>query len=220
MTTVYKLYVKSSGSTTLQLLQYLYGELDFISMTNLRLQIIKVGNDKKQNEKLAAKGIHRLPAILTDDMTVVQGAQAIKNIFEKNKKMAAKYDAATAPSVQHRSSAPPPNNFQDDPDLANYYADAMDPRKQVESEEDENGFDAAPRDVLARKVSEAQSRRGINKPPLEQPPKRGDAPAPIPEPHDNVRYATTGNPPPSPPVRITEANVDDEFERRLLERGM
>lgn len=121
----FKVFIKDVGRPSMMLLEYLEQNINVINDMGIKLKFSKIYTaslDKEMIDKLAARGILRLPALVTDENKIKLGVKNITALFDDNKLSYRQYLAA-----QKQPGASPAylSNFSDDKQLAAFYASEM-----------------------------------------------------------------------------------------------
>ena len=160
----FKIFVKDSGRPSISLLEYIHANIDIINEMGVKIKIAKLTSsdlDKEMVEKLAAKGILRFPALVTDENKVKLGVEKIQNLFEGNKRSYNHHLVSQSPPTKESIFL---QDFAEDKDLAEYYQKEMnlDAMERDRSIGESDGFEAGASDEFNRRVSEQLNARKIN----------------------------------------------------------
>lgn len=244
---VFKLYVKdynkSNNKSSIDALQYLRQNIDFLNNYQIHLKIIKIKSaemDKDMVDKLNSIGVTKFPALVPDIGRVRLGVAQIKELVETNKRkvndeMRKQEDLM---SKEHEA------NFSDNPDLAKLWAGEMNFKSFKNDNGEESAFDGGANEDFGRKLAEIRRLRGTNNQqpdPLDDQPRRRrtDMNNAQPEPHQRERLSSQQNNrirgdnmpeerpmrgknklPEVPVVTKGQPMTDDMVERRFMENSM
>lgn len=140
----FKLIVKETGGPTIAVLQYFDKNIREINRMQVFLVIVKMKEedlDKDLVGKLAAKGITRFPALITDNGRVFLGVQKIRDLFDKNLQSYRKQDIAAAPKQGPTAETAGNTEYGTNPDLASYWKTLLNGKDQEDEDINENRKD-------------------------------------------------------------------------------
>jgi len=203
-----KVFVKDSGESNIQVLRYIFQNIEIINQMGVKISITKINKldlDKKLVNKLQSKNIVRFPSIVYPDGKVISGHNNIKKIFDKKSRQFQNYLKQT----QEKNSEFTVGS-SDNADLSNFYKSEM----NFNAYKDDNGKDEsaigdAPPDYN-RRITDQMANRKL---------KPGAAPAS----EDNIALEDDDYQPRQPsktvvPQRPTSTgSPDDIFDQRFSE---
>jgi len=229
----FKLIVKETGNPTVSVLQYFNKNIQDINSMQVFLIIVKMKEedlDKDIVGRLAAKGITRFPALISDNGRVFLGVQKIRDLFDKNLQGFRKQDIAAPPKREPTETNPgnPGNTeYGSNPELANYWQGLLNDKSQ----DDEDTINESRKDIerRMREYNPPKQRQKSNGTELEDDPRlsqarAGNKPKPAAASHpvdddENIRIDPVNN----TDIADMLSNVDHEdrnAEDDRMERAM
>lgn len=175
---VFKLYVKSytkgSGKSSIDALQYLRQNIDFLNNCQIHIKIIKIKDsemDKDMVNELNSRGITKFPALVPDVGRIRLGVAKIKELVETNKRKINDEMKKQEDLMSREYEA----NYSDNPDLAKLWAGEMNFKSFKNDNGEESAFDGGANEDFGRKLAEIRRLRGSTNQqpdPLDEQPRR------------------------------------------------
>ncbi len=160
---VFKLYVKEytkgSGKSSVDALQYLLQNIDFLNKCQIHLKIIKIKDaemDKDMVNDLNSRGITKFPALVPDTGRIRLGVAKIKELVEINKRKISEQLKKQEELVSREHEA----NYSDNPDLAKLWAGELNFKSFKNDNGEESAFDGGANEDFGRKIAEIKRLRG------------------------------------------------------------
>lgn len=160
----FKIFIKDTGRPSISILEYIAENIDIINEMGVKIKIAKLTSsdlDKEMVDKLAAKGILRFPALVTDENKVKLGVEKIKSLFAGNIQSYNHFLVSQRPGVGKGSYV---KEVDGSPELAALYHQEMslEAIERDRSIGESEGFEGGASEEFNRRVGEQLNSRKIN----------------------------------------------------------
>lgn len=223
----FNLFVKESSQLSIDILKYLDKNIDVINTIGAKIKITKILNndlDKDMVNRLAARGILRFPAMVSDDNKTFLGVKKIRNLFEGNKESYEKFVAST----RQVSNAPETKAGRfNNGSLDDFYKNEMTfeaMKNDSNTGDNDEGFETGNSDDFNKRIGEQLTRRKIkNKDsdfdPTDMMAARNTTNAPRRELVDNIANSTGAAPAPKISEPRTSGGPAGAFDDSMFDRA-
>lgn len=143
----YKLYVRSEGQPSINILRYIDSNIKIINDMGIRVKIIKISKENIKKKVV-------IPALLIPGKRTRLGINEIKSLFEENKKRYEQSQRQIAPAEQY-------GNFPDDMLSRLYHEELSFDRYNEDKGKDESAAGEGLTGDFGRRISDQLSRRGV-----------------------------------------------------------